>query len=112
MKWVTDITYLPTAIGWVYLAAAVDLFSRKVVGWSIGVSLATQLVCEALRRAVESRQPDGKQLLHHSDRGCQYTSDTYPRILRTWGIECSMSRTACCYDNAVGERFFWSLKHE
>jgi putative transposase len=111
-KWVTDITYLPTAIGWVYLAAVVDLFSRKVVGWSIGASLATELVCEALRRAVERRRPDGKQLLHHSDRGCQYTSDAYQRILRTLGIECSMSRTGCCYDNAVMERFFWSLKHE
>jgi len=111
-KWVTDITYLATAAGWVYLAAVVDLFSRKVVGWSIGVSLATELVCEAWRRAVESRRPDGKQLLHHSDRGCQYTSDAYQRILRTLGIECSMSRTGCCYDNAVMERFFWSLKHE
>jgi putative transposase len=111
-KWVTDITYLPTAIGWVYLATVVDLFSRKVVGWSIGASLATELVCEALHRAVERRRPDGKQLLHHSDRGCQYTSDAYQRILRTLGIECSMSRTGCCYDNAVMERFFWSLKHE
>ena len=111
-KWVTDITYLPTTTGWVYLATVIDLFSRKVVGWSIGASLATELVCEALRRAVERRRPDGKQLLHHSDRGCQYTSDAYQRILRTLGIECSMSRTGCCYDNAVMERFFWSLKHE
>lgn len=111
-KWVTDITYLPTAMGWVYLAVVVDLFSRKAIGWSIGTSLATELVSDALRRAIERRRPDGKQLLHHSDRGCQYTSDAYQKILRTLGITCSMSRTGCCYDNAAMERFFWSLKHE
>lgn len=111
-KWVTDITYLPTTQGWVYLAVVLDLFSRKVVGWSLGTSLATELVAGALRRAIESRRPAGKQLLHHSDRGCQYTSDAYQQILKTLGIECSMSRTGCCYDNAVMERFFWSLKHE
>jgi putative transposase len=70
------------------------------------------LASEALRRAIESRRPDGKQPLHHSDRGCQYTSDAYQRVLRTLGIECSMSRTGDCYDNAAMERFFWSLKHE
>jgi putative transposase len=90
----------------------VDLFARKVVGWSLSASLATELVCEALRRAIEARRPQGGQLLHHSDRGCQYTSDVYQQILRTLGIECSMSRTGCCYDNAAMERFFWSLKHE
>ena len=111
-KWVTDITYLPIAAGWVYLAVVIDLFSRKVVGWSIAASLATELVSGALRRAIESRRPDGKRLLHHSDRGCQYTSDAYQRTLRTLGITCSMSRTGCCYDNAAMERFFWSLKHE
>jgi len=111
-KWATDITYLPTAAGWVYLAVVIDLFSRKVIGWSITASLATELVSAALRRAIESRRPDGKQLLHHSDRGCQYTSDAYQKILRTLGITCSMSRTGCCYDNAAMERFFWSLKHE
>ena len=111
-KWVTDITYLATAAGWVYLAAVVDLFSRKVVGWSIGTSLATELVSDALRDAIERRRPDCKRLLHHSDRGCQYTSDAYQRTLRLLGIECSMSHRGCCYDNAVMERFFWSLKHE
>ena len=111
-KWVTDITYLQTAQGWVYLAVVLDLFSRKVVGWSIGDSLATTLVGDALRRAIESRRPNGKRLLHHSDRGCQYTSDTYQKTLRTLGITCSMSRTGNCYDNSVMERFFWSLKHE
>ena len=111
-KWVTDITYLPTAAGWVYLAVVVDLFSRKVVGWALSTSLATELVAQALRQAIESRRPTGSQLLHHSDRGCQYTSDAYQQTLRTLGIDCSMSRTGCCYDNAVAERFFWSLKHE
>jgi putative transposase len=111
-KWVTDITYLATAAGWVYLAAVIDLFSRKVVGWSIAASLESELVSDALRRAIERRRPEGKRLLHHSDRGCQYTSDAYQKTLQTLGIECSMSRRGCCYDNAVMERFFWSLKHE
>ena len=111
-KWVTDITYLPTLVGWVYVAVVLDLFSRKVVGWSISDSLATPLVAAALRRAIESRRPVGKELLHHSDRGCQYTSDAYQQTLKALGIECSMSRTGECYDNAVAERFFWSLKHE
>jgi putative transposase len=111
-KWVTDITYLSTLVGWVYVAVVLDLFSRKVVGWAIGDSLATPLVAAALRRAIETRQPVGKELLHHSDRGCQYTSDAYQQTLKTLGIECSMSRTGECYDNAVAERFFWSLKHE
>jgi putative transposase len=111
-KWVTDITYLGTDEGWVYLAVVLDLFSRKVVGWSIRRSLETTLVAEALRRAIESRRPAGKELLHHSDRGSQYTSEAYQQTLRTLGIECSMSRSGSCYDNAVMERFFWSLKHE
>jgi putative transposase len=111
-KWVTDITYLATAEGWVYLAVVLDLFSRKVVGWALSNSLATELVSAALRQAVEARRPEGRSLLHHSDRGCQYTSDAYQHALRTMGIQCSMSRTGCCYDNAVMERFFWSLKHE
>ena len=111
-KWVTDITYLATACGWVYLAVVLDLFSRKVVGFSIGSSLATTLVSEALRQAIETRRPEGRELLLHSDRGCQYTSEAYQRTLRTLGITCSMSRRGCCYDNAVMERFFWSLKQE
>jgi putative transposase len=111
-KWVTDITYLATAQGWVYLAVVLDLFSRKVVGWAIETSLATELVSQALWQAIEARRPQGQELLHHSDRGCQYTSDAYRQTLRALGIECSMSRTGSCYDNAVMERFFWSLKHE
>jgi putative transposase len=111
-KWVTDITYLPSAQGWIYLAVVLDLFSRKVVGWSLSASLATPLVSDALRKAIEARRPDTSRLLHHSDRGCQYTSDEYQQALSTMNITCSMSRTGCCYDNAVMERFFWSLKHE
>lgn len=113
-KWVTDITYLPTTSGWVYLAVVLDLFSRKIVGWAIDTSLATDLVAEALRQAVESPRPGfrGPGLIHHSDRGSQYTSDRYQSILRGLGVTVSMSRKGCCYDNAVCERFFWSLKHE
>jgi putative transposase len=111
-KWVTDITYLRIVDGWVYLAVVLDLFSRKVVGWALRDSLETELISAALQSAVESRRPAGQELLHHSDRGCQYTSDAYQSTLRTLGIQCSMSRTGDCYDNAVMERFFWSLKHE
>jgi putative transposase len=111
-KWVTDITYLPTATGFVYLAVVLDLFSRKVVGWTLSDSLATPLVSKALRRAIENRSPTTANLLLHSDRGCQYTSTEYQNQLHAMGITCSMSRTGCCYDNAVMERFFWSLKHE
>lgn len=111
-KWVTDITYLPTLAGWIYLAVVIDLFSRRVVGWQVSSSLATPLVAGALRQAIETRRPAAGELLHHSDRGCQYTSADYQQTLRTLGIECSMSRAGECYDNAVAERFFWSLKHE
>lgn len=111
-KWVTDITYLATASGWVYLACVLDLFSRKIVGWSISTSLETPLVCDALRNAIEARRPDTAELLHHSDRGSQYTSSHYQSILKTMSITCSMSHAGYCYDNAVVERFFWSLKHE
>ena len=113
-KWVTDITYIATDTGWVYLAAVMDCFSRKIVGWSLHESLATALVSDALQHAIEQRRPNiaDEGLLHHSDRGCQYTSDVYQHTLKTLGITCSMSRTGCCYDNATIERFFWSLKHE
>ena len=111
-KWVTDITYLSTQQGWVYLATVMDCFSRRIIGWSLGDALATALVSDALRHAIEARRPCGDHLLHHSDRGSQYTSDGYRQTLRTLGITCSMSRTGCCYDNAAMERFFWSLKHE
>jgi putative transposase len=111
-KWVADITYLPTLAGWIYLAVVIDLFSRKVVGWAMSDRLTTPLVTDALQQAIEQRKPVGASLLHHSDRGCQYTSDAFQQLLKTMEITCSMSRTGCCYDNAVAERFFWSLKHE
>ncbi len=111
-KWVADITYLRTEQGWVYVAVVLDLFSRKVVGWSVGDSLATDLVSSALRQAIESRRPIGARLLHHSDQGCQYTSEAYRGLLNSMGLECSMSRPGSCHDNAVAERFFWSLKYE
>lgn len=111
-KWLADITYLPTQRGWVYLATVMDCFSRRIVGWSLGESLATELVSDALRMAIEARRPGAGELLHHSDRGSQYTSDAYRQTLSTLGITCSMSRTGCCYDNAMMERFYWSLKHE
>ena len=111
-KWVADITYLPTHGGWVYLAVLIDLFSRKIVGWNMSDQLTTPLVTGALRNALETRRPETRELIHHSDRGCQYTSDAFQQILQTTNITCSMSRTGCCYDNAAMERFFWSLKHE
>lgn len=111
-KWVADITYLPTLSGWVYLAVVIDLFSRKVVGWAMSDRLTTPLVTDAMKHAIELRRPEGSTLIHHSDRGCQYTSEAFQQLLDTMRITCSMSRTGCCYDNAVAERFFWSLKHE
>jgi putative transposase len=95
-----------------YLAVVMDLFSRKVVGWAIDTSLATGVVSQALRRAVETPRPLGGGLLNQSDRGCQYTSDDYRQTLRSLGVTWSMSRAGSCHDNAAMERFFWSLKHE
>ena len=92
--------------------SVLDLFGRKVVGWELSDSLATPLISDALRDAIEERRPETSGLLIHSDRGCQYTSDEYQSQLKTMNITCSMSRTGCCYDNAVMERFFWSLKNE
>ena len=112
LYWVADITYLRTKNGWIYLAAVLDLFSRKIVGWSIGEDMKASLICRALDQALQTRRPDTERLLHHSDRGCQYTSDEFQRMLADNGITCSMSSTGCCYDNAVMERFFWSLKNE
>lgn len=111
-KWVTDITSPATARGWVYLAFVLDLFRRKVVGWALSHSLMTELVSAALRQAVQRRRPTGRDLLHHSDRGCPYRSHEYQDTLQTLGLQCSMSPTRCCYDDAVMERFFWSLNHE
>jgi len=110
-SWVADITYIPTREGWLYLAAVEDLYSRRVVGWSIADHLESRLVVDALALAVERRLP-GEGLLAHSDRGSQYASDHYQSLLAKHGITCSMSRRADCWDNAPMESFFASLKKE
>lgn len=110
-KWVTDITYIDTDEGWMYLAVVLDLFSRRVVGWALADHMRASLVCEALTSALLQRQPNG-DLLHHSDRGSQYASGEYQRILAANKITCSMSRAGNCHDNAVAESFFGTLKSE
>ncbi len=110
-KWVTDITYIPTDEGWLYLAGVLDLFSRKVVGWSMADHMETQLVNDALSMALDRRDP-GEGLLHHSDRGVQYASDSYTHRLSQRGIKMSMSRKGNCWDNAVMESFWATLKTE
>lgn len=110
-RWVTDITYVWTNEGWAYVAAILDLFSRAVVGWAIDASLSTSLPLAALNVAVQRRRP-GAGLLHHSDRGCQYTSADYRGALKGLGVTVSMSRTGNCWDNAVAESFFATLKNE
>jgi transposase InsO family protein len=110
-KWVADITYIPTAEGWLYLAVVLDLFSRKVIGWEMSSELTADLVEQALRMALYQRQT-GPELLHHSDRGSQYASHLIQAILRANHIQVSMSRKGNCYDNAVMESFFSTLKGE
>ena len=110
-KWVMDITYLWTQEGWLYLAAVVDLYSRKVVGWSLGERLTSDLVTDALRMAI-GRQLPGEALVAHSDRGSQYASACYQELLKSHGITCSMSRRGNCWDNAPMESFFATLKKE
>ena len=109
--WSTDITYVWTSEGWLYLAVVMDLFSRRIVGWSMRKTLARQLVLSALHMALHDRNP-GSGLLHHSDRGSQYASDDYQKELKKRGIVCSMSRKGDCWDNAVTESFFATLKKE
>lgn len=109
--WVTDITYIPTGQGWLYLAAVMDLWSRRIVGWAMSESLQTPLVTTALRQALSLRRPP-PGLLHHSDRGCQYASADYRRLLAAHQIEASMSRAGNCYDNAAMESFWGRLKTE
>ena len=116
--WVSDITYIHTGEGFVYLAGVMDLFSRKIVGWSIDHTMTTDLVEKALDAAIRTRRPAaggggaGGGLLHHSDRGVQYTSQRYRQQLLDNGIQASMSRTGNCYDNAVMESFWGKLKSE
>ncbi|WP_395748879.1 IS3 family transposase [Prosthecobacter sp.] len=110
--WVTDITYLPTGEGWLYLSAEMDLCSRRILGWSTLDSLDTALPSHALERALQTRGSRPNNLLHHSDRGCQYTSAGFRRSLHLRGITQSMSRKANCYDNASMESFWATLKAE
>ena len=109
--WTADITAMPTREGWLYLAILLDLYSRRVVGWAVRPTLETELVCVAWHMASGRRQP-GAGLIHHSDRGCQYTSDRYQALLRTHQVTCSMSRRGNCFDNAPTESFFRTLKVE
>jgi len=109
--WVADITYIATREGWLYLAVVMDLYSRRVVGWSMSRWMSRRLVLAALRMAIDAREPE-EGLVHHSDRGGQYTSDDFRDELARHGIACSMSGRGNCYDNAVVESFFASLKRE
>jgi putative transposase len=109
--WVTDVTYIPTGEGWLYLAAMLDLFSRRVVGYAMSAANDRLLALDALERALRARRP-ARGLLHHSDRGSPYASDDYRAVLRNRGIVASMSRTGDCWDNAVAESFFATLKTE
>ena len=110
-KWVSDITYIRTREGWLYLAVIIDLFSRKVVGWSMRSDLKTGLLLEALSMAIRARKPPAG-LIHHSDRGVQYASCLFQEALRQARMLCSMSRKGNCWDNAVAESFFSTLKRE
>lgn len=110
-KWVADITYIATLEGWLYLAAVIDLFTRKVVGWSMSERIDSRLVVDALEMAVSRELPDAG-LVAHSDRGVQYASEHYQGVLTQHDIQCSMSRKGNCWDNAPAESFFATLKKE
>jgi putative transposase len=110
-KWLADITYIPTREGWLYLAANLDLFSKRIVGWSMAGRMTKKLVLDAVSMAVARRKP-GPGLLHHSDRGSQYAGLDYQRALSTHGMICSMSRKGDCWDNAPMESWFHTLKTE
>lgn len=110
-KWVADFTYVNTAEGWLYVAVVLDLFSRRVVGWSMSAEMTAQLVMDALTMALW-RRGRPKELLHHSDQGSQYAAEDFQRLLAHHGIACSMSRKGDCWDNAAMESFFASLEKE
>lgn len=110
--WAGDITYIDTAEGWLYLAVVLDLFSRRVIGWSMSHAIKAQLVVDALKMAYQRRKPSGDVLLFHSDRGSQYASDDARDTLEEYGIKCSMSRKGNCWDNAVIESWNGTLKTE
>ena len=110
--WAGDITYIRTTAGWRYLAVWIDLYSRRVVGWAMGATIEATLVLEALNRALGHRQIEPDQLLIHTDQGSQYRATAYRQLLENHKITCSMSAKGCCWDNAVVESFFSTLKHE
>lgn len=109
--WASDITYIPTDEGWLYLASTMDLFSRAIVGWSMSAGMPASLVVDALRMAIARRSPSAG-MIHHSDRGVQYAAHAFQGLLDQEGIVCSMSGKGNCYDNAVKESFFHTLKTE
>lgn len=109
--WAGDVTYLRTGEGWMYLAIVMDLYSRRIVGWHIDKRMTTDLVSKAMIKAYNLRQPP-KGVVFHSDRGSQYTSKQYRRLLWSYGVRASMGDVGACWDNAVVERFFGSLKHD
>jgi len=109
--WAGDITYLKTGEGWMYLAIVMDLYSRRIVGWYISKRMTTDLICKAMIMAYNLRQPP-QGLVFHSDRGSQYTSKRYRKLLKAYGVRASMGDVGACWDNAVVERFFGSLKHD
>ena len=111
VAYVSDITYINTQEGWLYLAVVIDLFSRKVVGWSMSSRMKAELVCDALKMAIWQRKP-GRGLIVHSDRGSQYASHDYRKLIKIYDCVGSMSRKGNCWDNAVAESFFGSLKQE
>jgi transposase InsO family protein len=111
VAWVSDLTYVRTRSGWLYLACVMDLYSRKIVGWAMAASMPAQLVCDALQMAIASRRP-APGLIVHSDQGSQYASAEHSRLLQAHGLIPSMSRKGNCWDNAVMERFFLNLKME
>jgi putative transposase len=110
--WAGDITYIRTTAGWRYLAVWIDLYSRRVVGWAMGATMEAALVLESLNRALGHRQIEPDQLLIHTDQGSQYRATAYRQLLEGRKITCSMSAKGCCWDNAVVESFFSTLKHE
>jgi transposase InsO family protein len=109
--WAGDITYIPTDEGWLYLATTLDLYSRRIVGWALRERMTSDLVIDALAMAIQQRRPPAG-LIHHSDRGSQYASRAFQEMLAAHRITCSMSRKGDCYDNAVAESFFGTLKRE
>ena len=110
-KWLSDITYIPTQEGWLYLAAVLDLYTRRIVGWAMSDRMTSDLTRDALKMAIRQRQP-GADLIHHSDQGSQYTAGEYQQLLKDWDIQVSMNGVGTWYDNAPMESFFGSLKSE